>query len=249
MNIFKLTVLCAALALSGIADAKGGSSSGGGHSSGGGGRSSGGMSSGRSSPSYSSTSRPNSAPSVAPTNRPNSAPVVTPNAARPNSTPSISPNAPAAPAGPRTTSTTTTSSTTSRSYSRNVNYGGGMAYGGMGMGYGYSNGILTGLLIGSMLHPHNTVVYAGGGSYNNNALLYPDGRVVNQQGYQVGTYQNGQFTNVQNGAMVAQNAPADAYQSSQPQQVVIVKQGPTAGEITMSILVGIAIIVLIVILI
>ena len=126
-----------------------------------------------------------------------------------------------------------------------------MAYGGWGMGYGYSNGILTGLLIGSMLHPHGSVMYAGGGMYNNNALLYPDGRVVNQQGYQVGTYNNGQFNAVQNGQMVAQNAPADAYQSSQPQpqQVVIVKQGPTAGEITMSILVGIAIIVLIVILI
>jgi hypothetical protein len=124
-----------------------------------------------------------------------------------------------------------------------------MMYGGMGMGFGYSNGILTGLLIGSMLHPHNTVVYAGGGSYNNNALLYPDGRVVNQQGYQVGTYNNGQFNAVQNGAMVAQNAPADAYQSSQPQQVVIVKQGPTAGEITMGVLVGLAIIVLIIILI
>jgi len=172
MNIFKLTVLCAALVLSGVADAKGGSSS-----SSGGGRSSGGMSSGRS-PSYSSTSRANSAPSVAPTNRPNSAPSIapnSPNAPRPNSAPVIAPNAPRpATTTPRTTSTTTT--TTSSSYSRNVNYGGGMAYGGMGMGYGYSNGILTGLLIGSMLHPHNTVVYAGGGSYNNNALLYPDGR-------------------------------------------------------------------------
>lgn len=248
MNIFKLTVLCAALVLSSVADAKGGSSSGGGgHASSGGGRSSGGMSSGRS-PSYSSTSRANSAPSVAPTNRPNSAPSIapnSPNAPRPNSAPVITPNAPRpATPTPRTTSTTTT--TTSSSYSRNVNYGGGMAYGGMGMGYGYSNGILTGLLIGSMLHPHNTVVYAGGGSYNNNALLYPDGRVVNQQGYQVGTYQNGQFTNVQNGAMVAQNAPADAYTSSQPQQVVIVKQGPTTGEIVMGVLVGIASVVLIV---
>lgn len=237
MNIFKLTVLCAALVLSGVADAKGGSSGGGGgHASSGGG--------GRSSVSSGSFSRPNSAPSISPTSRPNSAPSIAPNS-RPNSAPSIAPNSPA----PRTTSTTTTSTTTSRSYSRNVNYGGGMAYGGWGMGYGYSNGIMTGLLIGSMMHPHGSIMYAGGGMYNNNALLYPDGRVVNQQGYQVGTYQNGQFTNVQNGAMVAQNAPADAYQSSQPQQVVIVKQGPTAGEITMSILVGIAIIVLIIILI
>jgi len=237
MNILKLTVLCAALVLSGVADAKGGSS-GGGHSSSG-------MSSGaRSSSSYSSSaSRPNSAPSVAPTSRPNSAPVITPNA-RPNSAPSIAPNAPAA---PRTTSTTTTSTTTSRSFSRNVNSGGGMMYGGMGMGYGYSNGLLTGMIIGNMMHPHNTVIYAGGGSYNNNALLYPDGRVVNQQGYQVGTYNNGQF-NAVNGGMVAQNAPSDAYQSSQPQQVVIVKQGPTASEIVMGVFVGVALIVLLFIL-
>lgn len=235
MKFLKLTVLCAALALASAADAKGGSSSGGGgHSSV--------SSGGRSSMSSSSMARPNSAPSVAPTSRPNSAPVITPNA-RPNSPPSVAPNA------PRTTSTTTTSTTTSRSYSRNVNYGGGMTYGGMGMGYGYSNGLLTGLLIGNMMHPYGSTMYMGGGMYNNNALLYPDGRVVNQQGYQVGTYQNGQFNAVQNGAMVAQNAPADAYTTSQPQQVVIVKTGPTAGEITMSILVGIAIIVLIIILI
>lgn len=120
-------------------------------------------------------------------------------------------------------------------------------YGGMGMGYGYSNGLLTGLIIGNMMHPHHTVVYAGGG-YSGSALLYPDGRVVNQQGYQVGTYNNGQFANVQNGGMVAQNAPSDAYQSSQPQQVVIVKQGPSASEIVMGIFVGIALIVLLFIL-
>ena len=184
-----------------------------------------------------SSARPNSAPSIAPTNRPNSAPVVAPNS-RPNSAPVVAPNA------PRTTSTTTTTSTTSRSYSSNVNYGGGMAYGGWGMGYGYSNGLMTGLLIGSMMHPHGSTMYMGGGMYNNNALLYPDGRVVNQQGYQVGMYQNGQFTNVQNGQMVAQNAPADAYSSSQPQQVVIVKTGPTAGEIFMGVLVVLAIIIL-----
>jgi hypothetical protein len=123
-----------------------------------------------------------------------------------------------------------------------------MAYGGWGMGYGYSNGLLTGLLIGNMMHPHGSSMYMGSGMYNNNALLYPDGRVVNQQGYQVGTYNNGQFTNVQNGAMVAQNAPADAYQSSQPQQVVIVKQGPTASEIVMGVFVGVALIVLLFIL-
>jgi hypothetical protein len=88
--------------------------------------------------------------------------------------------------------------------------GGGVAYGGMGMGYGYSNGLLTGMIIGNMMHPHNTVVYAGGGAHNNNALLYPDGRVVNQQGQQVGTYQNGQFTETPNGPVVAQPVPQDA---------------------------------------
>lgn len=240
MNILKLTVLCAALVLSGVAGAKGGSSSGGGHSSSGGGHSSssGGHSSSMSS---GSSARANSAPSIAPTSRPNSAPVISPNS-RPNSAPSIAPNA------PRTTSTTTTSTTTSRSYSRNVNYGGGMAYGGWGMGYGYSNGIMTGLLIGSMMHPYGSTMYMGGGMYNNNALLYPDGRVVNQQGYQVGMYQNGQFTNVRNGAMVAQTAPADAYSSSQPQPVVIVNAGPTIGETIMGVLVGLAVIFLIVIL-
>jgi hypothetical protein len=122
-----------------------------------------------------------------------------------------------------------------------------MAYGGWGMGYGYSNGLLTGLLIGNMMHPYGSTMYMGGGMYNNNALLYPDGRVVNQQGYQVGTYNNGQF-NAVNGGMVAQNAPSDAYQTSQPQQVVIIKQGPTASEIVMGVFVGIALIVLLFIL-
>lgn len=80
----------------------------------------------------------------------------------------------------------------------------------MGMGYGYSNGLVTGMLIGNMMHPTNTVVYAGGGVHNNNALLYPDGRVVNQNGQQIGTYQNGQFTEMQNGPVVAQPIPQDA---------------------------------------
>ena len=116
--------------------------------------------------------------------------------------------------------------------------GGGMMYGGMGMGYGYSNGLLTGLIIGNMMHPHNTVVYAGGGSYNNNALLYPDGRVVNQQGYQVGTYANGQFTPV-NGGMVAQQAPSDAYTTTANQPVVLQKAGPSGWEIAGMIIIGI----------
>jgi hypothetical protein len=116
-----------------------------------------------------------------------------------------------------------------------------MMYGGMGMGYGYSNGLLTGMIIGNMMHPHNTVIYAGSGMYNNNALLYPDGRVVNQQGYQVGMYQNGQF-NAVNGGMVAQTVPADAgqYQSSTQvaQPVIIQRTGPSVGEIVVSVILG-----------
>jgi hypothetical protein len=115
--------------------------------------------------------------------------------------------------------------------------GGGMMYGGMGMGYGYTNGLLTGLIIGNLMHPHNTVVYSGGG-YNGNSLLYPDGRVVNQQGYQVGTYVNGQFTPV-NGGMVAQQAPADALQYQNSQPVVLEKAGPSAWEITGMVILGI----------
>lgn len=245
MKLLKLTILCAAMALSGIADAKGGMSSGGGRSMGGGmSRSSGGFSSSGARPAMPmSAPRPNTPPSVAPTVRPNSQPSIAPNTARPNSQPSISPNTAAT--TPRTTTTTTTSTTMTRRTAGGGYMGSPVMYGGMGMGYGYSNGLMTGLIIGNMMHPHNTVIYAGGGAYNNNALLYPDGRVVNQQGYQVGTYANGQF-NAVNGGMVAQQAPSDAYTSTtQPQQVVMVKQGPTWGEITMMVLVGIAAIVLV----
>ena len=131
-----------------------------------------------------------------------------------------------------TRSTTTTTTTTSRSYS----YGGryvspGPMYGGWGMGYGYSNGLITGMIIGNMMHPHNTVMYTGPGVYNNNALLYPNGQVVNQQGYLVGNYSNGNFVPVENGAMVAQAVPQDAGQIQQPVQPVIIKTGPTAAEI------------------
>lgn len=111
-------------------------------------------------------------------------------------------------AAPRSTTTTTTTTRSVNTQSRYVS--GGANYGGMGMGYGYSNGLVTGMILGHMMHPHNTVVYAGGGSYSNNALLYPDGRVVNQNGQQVGTYQNGQFTEMQNGPIVAQPVPQDA---------------------------------------
>ena len=83
----------------------------------------------------------------------------------------------------------------------------------MGGGYHYSNGMLTGLLIGNMLPPHNTVVYTGGGGYNNNALLYPDGRVVTQGGQLVGTYNAGQFSPIQNGPIVAQAVPTENNES------------------------------------
>ena len=218
MKILKLTVLCAALALSGLADAKGGSS--------GGGRSA----------SLVSVARPNSAPSIAPTVRPNSAPVITPNAPRPNSAPVITPNA-----APRTTTTTTTTTSVNRTSSygyRSPYIGGSYMYGGWGMGYHYNNGLMTGIIIGSMMHPYGSIMYAGPGMYSNNAMLYPDGRVVNQQGYQVGVYSNGQFVPV-NGGMVAQAAPADAgqYQST-TQPIILEKAGPSGWEIAgMSVLV------------
>ena len=163
-------------------------------------------------------------------------------AGRPNSvaTAPSRPSTPAAAPAPQTRTVTTTSTTTTRTAGGGY-VGGGMMYGGMGMGYGYSNGLLTGLIIGNMMHPHNTVVYTGGG-YSGNALLYPDGRVVNQQGYQVGTYQNGQF-NAVNGGMVAQPAPADALnhapQVAQP--VIIQKTGPSVGEVIGMIFLGIMI--------
>lgn len=95
-------------------------------------------------------------------------------------------------------------------------------YGGMGMGYGYSNGLLTGMILGNMMHPMNTVIYTGGGGYNNNALLYPDGRVVNQHGYVVGTYINGQFSPISNGELVGQPVPQDARQSGEMDDIVLV---------------------------
>lgn len=214
-----LAVLAVSLMLvANVADAKGGGSSGGGgHASSGGGRS---ASSGGFS---SSGSRPNSV------------------AAAPSR-----PSTPAAAPAPQTRTTTTTSTTTTRTAGGGY-VGGGMMYGGMGMGYGYTNGLLTGMIIGNMMHPHNTVVYTGGGQYSNNALLYPDGRVVNQQGYQVGTYQNGQFT-AMNGGMVAQQAPADAMGHA-PQPVVIQNTGPSAAEILGMVLLGFVAIILFIILI
>lgn len=220
-----LAVLAVSLMLvANVADAKGGGSSGGGgHSSGGGGRSSSSMSSSGSKGGFSSGS--------------------------------VARSSPAAPAG-RTTTTTTTTSTYARSsngnyYHYNSPYiGGGMMYGGWGMGYGYNNGLLTGMIIANMMHPHNTVMYVGPGQYSNNALLYPDGRVVNQQGYQVGVYQNGQFMPIQNGGMVAQQVPQDAGATQvQPQPVVIQSAGPSFGDIVGMIFLGIMIVILVIILI
>lgn len=143
----------------------------------------------------------------------------------------------------RSSSTTTTSISRSisspRSYSSHVNYGGGMAYGGFGMGYGYSNGLLTGMIISNMMHPYGTVMYAGPGMYSNNALLYPDGRVVNQQGYLVGNYINGQFSAVSNGGMVAQQVPQDAFnqQSQQIAQPIIIQDN--SGALVILLILGI----------
>ena len=122
-------------------------------------------------------------------------------------------------------------------------YGHPMMYGGFGMGYGYSNGILTGLIIGNMMHPQGTVVYNGGG-YDGQALLYPDGRVVNQQGYQVGNYANGQFTS-QMGGMAAQPAPADARPPAQPVPVLVEDPGPSAGEVLGAIIILILVVCII----
>lgn len=91
----------------------------------------------------------------------------------------------------------------------------------MGAGYYHNDGLLTGLIIGNMMHPQNTVVYAGGGAHSNNALLYPDGRVVNQNGQQVGTYQNGQFTEMQNGPTVAQPVPQEALKPVEKEKTVM----------------------------
>jgi len=112
----------------------------------------------------------------------------------------------------------TRSVTTTRTYVGG-GYGHPYAMGGMGMGYGYSNGLVTGMILGNLMHPAGTVVYNGSGAYSGNALLYPNGQVVNQQGYLVGNYADGQFTAVPNGGMVAQ--PAPSVQQAPPQPVVI----------------------------
>ncbi|MCE9564603.1 MAG: hypothetical protein K8U57_21425 [Planctomycetes bacterium] len=84
-----------------------------------------------------------------------------------------------------------------------------------------------------------------GGGYGGQALLYPDGRVVDQNGYQVGTYANGQFT-TQQGGMVAQPAPPPA-QGAEP--VTVVETGPSGWDIAGGIAVGLLVVIIIGILI
>ncbi|WP_157368735.1 hypothetical protein [Zavarzinella formosa] len=137
--------------------------------------------------------------------------------------------------------TTTTTRTINRSYGGGMGYH-PMMYPGFGMGYGYSNGMLTGLIIGNMMHPQGTTVYQGGGYQGGSALLYPDGRVVDQNGYQVGTYANGQFT-PQAGGMVAQPAPSDFVP---PEGTPVVVEHSISGwEIAGGIIVGVLVLVLI----
>jgi len=151
---------------------------------------------------------------------------------------------------PAQTTTRTTTTAVNRTYtSRYVSPGG--YYGGWGYGYHYNNGLMTGLIIGSMMHPYGTVMYTGPGMYYNNAVLYPDGRVVNQNGYLVGTYAGGQFNPIQNGPMVAQPAPADAgaqqpVQPQQPQVIYVEKPGPTPGEVFGYVMGGLLVVVLLI---
>ena len=195
----------------------------------------------------SSASRPSVTPSAP--SRPSAIPTTPSNPNRGGFNSSTRPPASATVPSRSTTTTTTSTTTVNRSYSGQYVSPGGM-YGGWGMGYGYSNGLLTGLIIGNMMHPHGSVMYSGGGSYNNNALLYPDGRVVDQNGRVVGTYINNQFTPIQNGEIVAQPVPADAggQPSTTPQRAVIVNHGPSAGEIFVMVMLGIGCVVLFVIL-
>lgn len=96
-------------------------------------------------------------------------------------------------------SRTVTSTTVNKTY-----YNGSS---GGGSGYGYGSGLVQGMIIGNLMHPSGTTVYSGGG-YNGQALLYPNGTVVDQNGMQVGTYVNGVFTPMQ-GGFVAQQAPSE----------------------------------------
>lgn len=111
-------------------------------------------------------------------------------------------------------------------------YGHPMMMGGFGMGYGYTNGLVQGMILNQLMFPRGTTVYAGGG-YQGNALLLPDGCVADGSGNQVGVYQNGQFTPMQ-GGMIAQPAP---------QPPVVVDDSPSAMNVIMGILIFIVLIV------
>lgn len=76
------------------------------------------------------------------------------------------------------------------------------------MGYGYSDGVIEGLILGRLLFPPGTTVYAHEG-YTGNAVMLPDGRVADKDGYQVGTYVEGKFTPVGDGPrqLIAKPAP------------------------------------------
>lgn len=113
---------------------------------------------------------------------------------------------------PRSTTTVVRNTTINRSYSGTYYHPMGYGYGAFGMGYGYNNGLITGLILGNLMHPQGTIVYNGSG-YGGSALLYPNGMVVDSNGYQVGTYVNGIFTAV-HGGMVAQPAPAGQSQDA-----------------------------------
>lgn len=172
--------------------------------------------------------------------------------AAPRPAPAAMPSQKGSFSAPAQTTTQTTTTTVSRSYSGRYVSGGGY-YGSWGMGYHYNNGLLTGLIIGNMMHPYGTVMYTGPGMYYNNAVLYPNGQVVNRDGYLVGTYAGGQFNPIQNGAMVAQPAdaggqPIQQQPASQP-QVVYVKTVPSGEEIFGYIVGGILCVFLLVILI
>ncbi len=105
-------------------------------------------------------------------------------------------------------------------------YGGGSGYyyhpltryPGFGMGYGYSDGFVEGLILGHLLFPTGTTTYTSGG-YAGNAVLLPDGRVADERGYQVGTYVDGKFTPVTGGALIAKPAP-DVHEDMTPAEAI-----------------------------
>jgi len=131
--------------------------------------------------------------------------------------------------------TTTTSNRTYSSANYYGGYGHPMYMGGMGMGYGYSNGLIEGMILGHLMFPQGTQVYNGGG-YVGNALLLPDGRVADQNGNQVGIYANGKFV-PQQGGMIAQPAPPPPTDTD---------DSPSAGDVIAVIVIAVLIILIII---